>query len=926
MNLDARQIDVIVPVYRGLDHTRDCIESVLCSMPDAHHHLVVIDDASPEPAVAAYVAALADTAGVTVLRNATNRGFVVTVNRGMALHPERDVVLLNSDTRVAGGWLARLARCAYSRPRVATVTPFSNSATVCSYPFDGWCGGIPGTLGLERLDALFARELSGESRELPTAVGFCMYIRRDALTATGPFDEERFGRGYGEENDFCLRASALGWQHLLAADVFVFHEGGVSFGEERTRLQQDAHQRLLERHPDYLERVADFVSLDPLAGFRERIDRARSALGGREEACVQQERGILPKDFAWPTASVRPRDQRPVQLHVAHGWGGGISRWIDDFHAADGEHRNLVLQSVSHRNAAGFRLELREPGRPQPLASRDLLLPIRACSFDHPEYRAFLEEIVAFCSARRLIVSSLIGHSLDVLDTGLPTALVLHDMFPFCPALFGHFGKSCTRCEPTDLDACLGHNPANVFWHNTTTRDWLQLRSQLASRIDAGGLELVAPSCSLLDRWHALMPAVTTENTTVVPHGIDLSSLGPGSTPPTGGGKLRLLVPGRLAPHKGLDLLTEALPGLLANAELLLLGAGDFGRCFAGTEGVRVVPNYRADALGDHVRAFAPDAALLLSSVPESFSYTLSEMQALAVPVIATRGGAFSERIDDGLGGLLIDADARSLMQAVARLDRPSLQAMRAQLRQSRSIDRRQSVAAVNALLPVGEEPPSCDPLPLLADSVADLRLRHDLGARARIRLEAALHHERGNRALCEARAADHSHAGGTSPRHPRIAELRTDRAQIRARIHYWLGIPDRMRIALHPGNPDGVAAARSLLDAVRQFVATRNDIAVAVTRSTGDTVIWQDLAHEVARLTAIRRLFFVPKAPEDASWLLACDVLLTSSAAMAERFAQAATEAGTLPCRLGTSNADVVAECLHRLDRLAPPPAGLNL
>ena len=926
MNLDARQIDVIVPVYRGLDHTRDCIESVLCSIPDAHHHLVVIDDASPEPAVAAYVAALADTAGVTVLRNATNRGFVVTVNRGMALHPERDVVLLNSDTRVAGGWLARLARCAYSRPRVATVTPFSNSATVCSYPFDGWCGGIPGTLGLERLDALFARELSGESRELPTAVGFCMYIRRDALTATGPFDEERFGRGYGEENDFCLRASALGWQHLLAADVFVFHEGGVSFGEERTRLQQDAHQRLLERHPDYLERVADFVSLDPLAGFRERIDRARSALGGREEACVQQERGILPKDFAWPTASVRPRDQRPVQLHVAHGWGGGISRWIDDFHAADGEHRNLVLQSVSHRNAAGFRLELREPGRPQPLASRDLLLPIRACSFDHPEYRAFLEEIVAFCSARRLIVSSLIGHSLDVLDTGLPTALVLHDMFPFCPALFGHFGKSCTRCEPTDLDACLGHNPANVFWHNTTTRDWLQLRSQLASRIDAGGLELVAPSCSLLDRWHALMPAVTTENTTVVPHGIDLSSLGPVSTPPTGGGKLRLLVPGRLAPHKGLDLLTEALPGLLANAELLLLGAGDFGRCFAGTEGVRVVPNYRADALGDHVRAFAPDAALLLSSVPESFSYTLSEMQALAVPVIATRGGAFSERIDDGLGGLLIDADARSLMQAVARLDRPSLQAMRAQLRQSRSIDRRQSVAAVNALLPVGEEPPSCDPLPLLADSVADLRLRHDLGARARIRLEAALHHERGNRALCEARAADHSHAGGTSPRHPRIAELRTDRAQIRARIHYWLGIPDRMRIALHPGNPDGVAAARSLLDAVRQFVATRNDIAVAVTRSTGDTVIWQDLAHEVARLTAIRRLFFVPKAPEDASWLLACDVLLTSSAAMAERFAQAATEAGTLPCRLGTSNADVVAECLHRLDRLAPPPAGLNL
>ena len=152
------------------------------------------------------------------------------------------------------------------------------------------------------------------------------------------------------------------------------------------------------------------------------------------------------------------------------------------------------------------------------------------------------------------------------------------------------------------------------------------------------------------------------------------------------------------------------------------------------------------------------------------------------------------------------------------------------------------------------------------------------------------------------------------------------DRAQVRARIHYWLGIPDRMRIALHPGEPEDAAAARRLLDAARQFSAARNDIAVAVTRSTGDTGIWQELAHEVARLTATRRLFFVPKAPEDASWLLACEVLLTSSAAMAERFAEAATEAGSLPCQLGPSDADVVAECMRRLDQLTPPPAGLNL
>ena len=58
-----------------------------------------------------------------------------------------------------------------------------------------------------------------------------MYIRRDCLNDVSLFDADRFGRGY-EENDFCLRASAQGWRHLLACDTFVFHSGEVSFGAD----------------------------------------------------------------------------------------------------------------------------------------------------------------------------------------------------------------------------------------------------------------------------------------------------------------------------------------------------------------------------------------------------------------------------------------------------------------------------------------------------------------------------------------------------------------------------------------------------------------------------------------------------------------------------------------------------------------------
>ena len=83
---------------------------------------------------------------------------------------------------------------------------------------------------MAELDAACRAANAGRSVELPTTVGFCMYIRRAALADVGLFDAETFGRGYGEENDFCLRASARGWRHLLACDTFVYHEGAVSFG------------------------------------------------------------------------------------------------------------------------------------------------------------------------------------------------------------------------------------------------------------------------------------------------------------------------------------------------------------------------------------------------------------------------------------------------------------------------------------------------------------------------------------------------------------------------------------------------------------------------------------------------------------------------------------------------------------------------
>ena len=283
-------IDVVIPVYKGAGQTRTCIESVLGARYQVPAEVVVVDDATPDPEIAAYLRDLAARGRITLLTNDSNVGFVQSVNRGMALHAERDVVLLNSDTEVANDWLDRLHAAAHSDARVATVTPFSNHATICSYPFEGWKGGVPGTLGLAALDQIFASANARRSIELPTAVGFCMFIRRDCLAAIGAFDAERFGRGYGEENDFCMRAGKAGWRNILAADVFVYHEGSVSFSEERFDLMKAAGPALIAIHPEYPLKVHEFIEADEASALRSAVDRARAERGPEESRHVLDER------------------------------------------------------------------------------------------------------------------------------------------------------------------------------------------------------------------------------------------------------------------------------------------------------------------------------------------------------------------------------------------------------------------------------------------------------------------------------------------------------------------------------------------------------------------------------------------------------------------------------------------------------------
>lgn len=267
-------IDIVMPVYGGRAETLRALHRVLLSRNRRAFELVVIDDASPDRDISTRLHLLAESGQIRLLVNETNRGFIASVNRGMALHPTRDVILLNADTEVFGDWVDRLSDAAHRSEGTGTVTPWSSDATILSYPIRLRPNLTPLETSDEALDRV-AAGTAAQDVEIPTAVGFCMFIKRACLNDVGPFDERRFGRGYGEENDFCRRAAYRGWRSIAASTVFVRHHGGRSFGAEKRERLQAGLAVMAALHPDYLRLISRFNKTDPLRLSRRLFDEAR---------------------------------------------------------------------------------------------------------------------------------------------------------------------------------------------------------------------------------------------------------------------------------------------------------------------------------------------------------------------------------------------------------------------------------------------------------------------------------------------------------------------------------------------------------------------------------------------------------------------------------------------------------------------------
>ncbi len=588
-------VDVIIPVYRGMEETRTCLQSVLTAQNLSQFRVIVVNDATPEPALGIYLRELAAENKIHLIEHATNIGFVGSVNEGMSLHPGQDVVLLNSDTEVFSNWLDRLASHAYSG-RVASVTPLSNNATICSYPKFCENNTLPESTTGSELDCSIRRANAGRHCNIPTAVGFCMYIRRDALQDVGLFDQAAFGRGYGEENDFCMRALDRGWRHLLAADTFVYHAGSVSFGPAN-ESQQRAMEALLDKHPRYMDHVRWHFQINPAIAFRisATLYRLRS-------------------------------DCRAVRMNVLHSLGGGTSEHVRNLQRLTGDNVIWLLLAPANDGCVSLSCELHG------FEFSLVLDPIR----EH----GLLLNVLGYVALDRVHVHHLLGFPIDIEklldDLGLPYDVTLHDYYFICPRInltdsSGRYcGESKSGCQCQEITPSHG-SYLDLF-------SWRAVHGSFLSRAS----RIIAPSADTAVRFKRYFPwlSIVSAWHEFVATPVVVKEVGQNEN-------LRVAVLGVMAMHKGFENLRKCVAlaeETDAPVDFTLIGSFDLR---TATESHKIASTgwYQPEEIASLLLRYDPHIVWFPCQWPETFSYTLSACLGAGLPVAVPDLGAFAERV-----------------------------------------------------------------------------------------------------------------------------------------------------------------------------------------------------------------------------------------------------------------------------------------
>lgn len=624
------KVDIIIPIYNAYDYLKSCIKSIYEYSDVQTFNLVLINDCSPDKRITEYLSEIIKVyPNIIVLENEINLGFVGTVNKGMRA-TGNDVILLNSDTEVSPSWIEKIKKAAYSRKEIATVTPLTNSGTICSVPNFCEDNEIPTTFEnylcfAEMIDSIKVAQYS----QAPTGVGFCMYIKRTVINEVGYFNEEKFGKGYGEENDFCCRCHEHGYTNIIDDCTFIYHKGSMSFESAKDAYVEANLKVLSSLYPYYNRDVALFCENNPLKPLHECI-KLKIKLKEKSNNILF----LLHNDFKVGRNHPYGGTEMHVKDIIEH------MKYSANCFVMSTSKSNIMLDIYSGDTVATLKLPL----------EKEIILS----DFHRTDYHETVASIIKFFEIGLIHIHHFKGHTFDIIDIAkqmnIPVYYTIHDYFSICPNINLLYDDQI-YCRFLQNHATCNKCIKNKHQYNDIISIWREYFYQNLLKID----KIITPSYStkdiLLSYYRSFGYDVDNLDIQVIEHGEfekrDIKRCNKNKHE----GRLSIVIFGGIIKHKG----SEMIHRLLSECDKYDWYV--FGNIYEDKikdlkkDNVFIRGAYDKNEILDILLEIHPDLTLTLPIWPETFSYVLSESFSAGIPVLGTNLGALESRIIEGQNG-----------------------------------------------------------------------------------------------------------------------------------------------------------------------------------------------------------------------------------------------------------------------------------
>ncbi|WP_427916731.1 glycosyltransferase [Vibrio eleionomae] len=596
-------------------------------------NIIILNDCSPDKNVKPILNKYKSHPFITVKHHFRNKGYTRNVNKGIQLSKERDVILLNSDTIVTPNWIRNLSIAAYSQQNVGTVTAVSNGAGAFSVPKSG-LNDIPEHLNIDTISRVVSN-IGGEYIDVPTGNGFCLYIKRDLINDIGEFDEKKFPKGYGEENDFCMRALNSSWHNIIDTKTYIFHKRSASFKESKHALMDAGLKQVKKDFPEY--------------------EGAIQAIGGSNAfKKIQENIGIKLTETKLSDQIAKPK----LMFVISTRTGGTPKTNLDLMRQLSGIYDCYALACNTQK------VEILKAGEDdyQPIEEYILNQPVKYATHLSSEYESLVSFLLYKYNIDLLHIRHLAWHSLKLPQIAkelyIPVINSFHDFYTICPSVNLIDNKGVYYPEG------VVEGNINPLWHDETVRPMTKemlsrWKKRMANALECSDHFITTCESAKEILLHNLELKEKADSFSVIPHGRDFESFVEPKLIDNIDGPLRVLVPGNITHSKGSELIKDIKNlDIDNNIEFHIIGScADDLKPFVKFHG-----RYKRDEFQQLVKRISPHIASVFSIWPETYCHTLTESWASGLPVVGIDYGAVGERINKHKAGWLIKNNAKQCL------------------------------------------------------------------------------------------------------------------------------------------------------------------------------------------------------------------------------------------------------------------------